>query len=133
MKETQLALDQKVSVKVQRGKIIIEPAMRKDYSLEELVVGITTGNTHVESDFGKRVRIVGCASEDKSIAHGLGRKPIIQLRSAFPVGSNNTLTAPWISLVTRDRQCNRIDSDKANALPWPHHTFRTGARHGRHP
>ena len=55
MKEAQLTLDQKVSVKVLRGKIIIEPANRKEYKLEELVAGITTDNSHAESDFGKPV------------------------------------------------------------------------------
>lgn len=55
MKEAHLALDQKVSIKVLRGKIIIEPATRTEYKLEELVAGITSGNTHVESDFGKPV------------------------------------------------------------------------------
>ncbi len=53
MKEAQLTLDQKVSVKVLRGKIIIEPAARKEYKLEDLVAGITSENTHAESDFGK--------------------------------------------------------------------------------
>ncbi len=52
MKEAHLVLDQKVSVKVVRGKIVIEPASRKEYKLEELVAGITSGNTHAESDFG---------------------------------------------------------------------------------
>lgn len=55
MKEAQLTLDQKVLVKVLRGKIIIEPATRKEYKLEELVAGITSDNTHVESDFGKPI------------------------------------------------------------------------------
>jgi antitoxin MazE len=55
MKEAQLTIDQEVSVKVSRGKIIIEPAIRKEYKLEELVAGITSSNTHVESDFGKPV------------------------------------------------------------------------------
>ena len=55
MKEAHLTLDQKVSVKVFRGKIIIEPATRKEYKLENLVAGITSSNTHVESDFGKPV------------------------------------------------------------------------------
>ena len=55
MKEAQLTLDQKVSVKVLRGKIIIEPANRKEYKLEELVAGITTDNSHAGSDFGKPV------------------------------------------------------------------------------
>jgi antitoxin MazE len=55
MKEAQLVLDQKVTVKVLRGKIIIEPATRKEYKLEDLVAGITPGNVHEESDFGKPV------------------------------------------------------------------------------
>ena len=55
MKEAQLTIDQEVSVKVSRGKIIIEPAIRKEYKLEELVAGITSSNTHAESDFGKPV------------------------------------------------------------------------------
>jgi len=40
---------------VLRGKIIIEPATRKEYKLAELVAGITSGNTHMESDFGKPI------------------------------------------------------------------------------
>ena len=55
MKEAHLVLDQKVSVKVVRGKIVIEPASRKEYKLEELVAGITSGNTHAESEFGSPV------------------------------------------------------------------------------
>ena len=55
MKEAQLTIDQEVSVKVSRGKIIIEPATRKEYKLEELVAGINSANTHSESDFGKPV------------------------------------------------------------------------------
>jgi antitoxin MazE len=55
MKEAHLTLDQRVSVKVLRGKIIIEPVNRKEYKLEELVAGITADNSHAESDFGKPV------------------------------------------------------------------------------
>ncbi len=55
MKEAHLVMDQKVSVKVSRGKIIIEPAIRKEYKLEDLVAGINPRNTHAESDFGKPV------------------------------------------------------------------------------
>jgi antitoxin MazE len=55
MKEAQLTIDQEVSVKVLRGKIIIEPATRKEYKLEELVAGINSANTHAESDFGKPI------------------------------------------------------------------------------
>ncbi len=55
MKEAHLTLDQRVSVKVLRGKIIIEPVNRKEYKLEELVAGITADISHAESDFGKPV------------------------------------------------------------------------------
>ncbi|MBM3336768.1 MAG: PbsX family transcriptional regulator [Betaproteobacteria bacterium] len=55
MKEAHLVLDQKVSVKVVRGKIVIEPAGRKEYKLEELVAGITPRNIHADSDFGSPV------------------------------------------------------------------------------
>ncbi len=53
MKEAQLALDQKVSVKVLRGKIIIEPATRQEYKLEDLIKGITPNNSHSEVDVGQ--------------------------------------------------------------------------------
>ncbi len=53
MKEAGLSVDQKVSVNVQRGKIVIEPLTV--YSLDELVAGITKDNQHADTDFGKRV------------------------------------------------------------------------------
>lgn len=55
MKEAQLKIGQKVSVKVSRGKIIVEPTTRKEHELEELVTRITSSNTHAKSDFGKPV------------------------------------------------------------------------------
>ena len=55
MKEAQLALDQKVSVKVLRGKIIIEPATRQEYKLEDLIKGITPSNSHSEVDVGQPI------------------------------------------------------------------------------
>lgn len=53
MKEAGLSVDQKVSVNVQRGKIVIEPLTV--YSLEELVAGINDDNQHQDTEFGKRV------------------------------------------------------------------------------
>lgn len=53
MKEAGLSVDQKVSVNVQHGKIVIEPLTV--YSLDELVAGITKDNQHADTDFGKRV------------------------------------------------------------------------------
>jgi antitoxin MazE len=55
MKSAQFNIDQLVSVKVQKGRIVIEPMMRTQYQLEELLAGITPKNLHSESDFGKPV------------------------------------------------------------------------------
>jgi antitoxin MazE len=55
MKSAQFNIDQLVSVKVQKGRIIIEPMMKGQYQLEELLAGITPKNLHSESDFGKPV------------------------------------------------------------------------------
>ncbi len=53
MKEAGLSVDQKVSVNVQRGRIVIEPVAV--YTIEDLVAGITDDNQHANTDFGKRV------------------------------------------------------------------------------
>jgi len=53
MKSAQLNIDQIVSVKVQKGRIVIEPMMKQEFQLEELLAGITTKNLHGESDFGQ--------------------------------------------------------------------------------
>ncbi len=55
MQEAKLSVDQKVSVNVQRGKIVIEPVAGISYSLDELVAGITDDNQHEDTSFGKRV------------------------------------------------------------------------------
>lgn len=55
MKEAQLVVDQKVSVKVLRGKIVVEPALQKEYKLDDLVAGITPANSHAEIDVGAPV------------------------------------------------------------------------------
>jgi antitoxin MazE len=55
MKSAQFNIDQLVSVKVQKGRIVIEPMMKREYQLEELLAGITSKNLHSESDFGKPV------------------------------------------------------------------------------
>jgi antitoxin MazE len=55
MKSAQLNIDQLVSVKVQKGRIVIEPMMKQDYPLEKLLAGITAKNLHSDSDFGKPV------------------------------------------------------------------------------
>jgi antitoxin MazE len=52
MKSAQLNIDQQVSVKVQKGQIVIEPVAKREYPLEELLGGITAKNLHSEVDFG---------------------------------------------------------------------------------
>lgn len=55
MKSAQLNIDQLVSVKVQKGRIVIEPMAKQEYPLVELLSGITAKNLHGEADFGSPV------------------------------------------------------------------------------
>ena len=52
MKSAQLNIDQLVSVKVQKGRIVIEPMAKQEYPLDALLSGITAKNLHGEADFG---------------------------------------------------------------------------------
>jgi antitoxin MazE len=55
MKSASLNIDQIVSVKVQKGRIVIEPLVQQEYQLKELLAGITTKNLHSEVNFGRPV------------------------------------------------------------------------------
>ena len=55
MQAARLSVDEAVDVREESGRIIIEPAQRKEYDLTELVKGITRENLHDEVDFGKPV------------------------------------------------------------------------------
>jgi antitoxin MazE len=55
LKEAGYRLEQKVQIVVSRGRIVIQPAERVQYDLEELVGGITASNTHGEFSFGRPV------------------------------------------------------------------------------
>ena len=55
LKEAGYRLEQKVEVTVSRGRIVIQPAERVQYDLDELVGGITASNMHGEFSFGKPV------------------------------------------------------------------------------
>ena len=55
MKAAGISLEQKVSLTVTRGRIVIAPSRKIDYDLDELVGGITTKNSHPEVSFGKPV------------------------------------------------------------------------------
>ncbi|MBS4098059.1 MAG: AbrB/MazE/SpoVT family DNA-binding domain-containing protein [Sulfuricella sp.] len=51
MEAAHLSLDQPVEVRVENGRVIIEPAS-PSYSLDDLLAGITPQNCHAEQGFG---------------------------------------------------------------------------------
>lgn len=53
MQAAHLDLDEAVDVREESGRIVIEPARRKEYDLAELLKGITRENLHDEADFGR--------------------------------------------------------------------------------
>ena len=55
MQSAHLSLDQKVSIRVLKGKLIIEPISQEEYSLDKLVSGITPQNCHAEINTGAPV------------------------------------------------------------------------------
>jgi antitoxin MazE len=55
MSAARLELEQRVQVTVEEGRVIIEPLGRIEYSLEQLVAGITRKNSHPEVGFGAPV------------------------------------------------------------------------------
>lgn len=50
----QLQADNLVNMRAENGKIIIEP-IRQEYSLEQLLAGITAGNMHQEIETGEPI------------------------------------------------------------------------------
>lgn len=53
LREAGYRLDQKVEIVVSDGRIIIQPADRIEYRLDDLVAGITRANAHESVDFGR--------------------------------------------------------------------------------
>ena len=51
MEAAHLRLEQAVDIRVENGRIVIEP-VAPSYCLEDLLAGITTQNRHSEQDFG---------------------------------------------------------------------------------
>ncbi len=51
MAAAHLTLDQAVEVRVENGRVIIEP-VAPTYVLDDLLAGITPENRHAEQDFG---------------------------------------------------------------------------------
>ena len=55
LKEASMSLEQKVTILVDRGRIVIEPCQKVEYNLDDLVAGINARNIHAELSFGKPV------------------------------------------------------------------------------
>ena len=53
--ETNLQVDDPVTIRAEDGRIVIEPAGSLVYSIDDLVAGITDDNRHGETDFGPPV------------------------------------------------------------------------------
>lgn len=54
-KDARLTTGSTVDISVRDGKIVIDPHVKKDYSLEELLKGVTRKNLHAEIDTGEAV------------------------------------------------------------------------------
>lgn len=50
--ETLLEPDSEVDLKMVEGKLVVTPIIKTDYSLEQLLEGITKDNIHAEVDTG---------------------------------------------------------------------------------
>ena len=55
LKQAGYQLEQKVDLVVSLGRIIIQPAKKIEYDLDDLVNGIPAGNTHDEVSFRRPV------------------------------------------------------------------------------
>lgn len=53
--EIGLSAETSVEVSLQEGKLVIEPAPAEEFTLEQLVAGITEENRHAETDWGPAV------------------------------------------------------------------------------
>lgn len=52
MKIASFDIEQRVTIKATKGRIVIEPADKLEFKLEDLVAGITRANVHDEIVFG---------------------------------------------------------------------------------
>ncbi len=55
MAEAQLEIDQPVDVRVENGRVIIEPLPKPEFTLDTLLAGVTSENLHDAEDFGPPV------------------------------------------------------------------------------
>ena len=52
MQIASFGIEQRVTIKASKGRIVIEPAENAEFSLKQLVAGITRENVHDEVSFG---------------------------------------------------------------------------------
>ena len=55
LKAAGFALEQKVTLVVSSGRMVIQPSENVTYTLDNLLAGITSDNAHSEFSFGKPV------------------------------------------------------------------------------
>lgn len=55
MEATNLMLNDPVDIREEAGRIVIEPIRVKEYTLDQLLAGITPQNLHAQIDFGAPV------------------------------------------------------------------------------
>ncbi|BBU60241.1 antitoxin MazE [Methylosinus sp. C49] len=55
MEQARLEIDQAVEVRVEGGSVVIEPLAAPEFSLEDLLAGVTSENLHEEESFGPPV------------------------------------------------------------------------------
>jgi antitoxin MazE len=55
MKEANFSVEQKVTMVVTRGRIVIEPSEVVEYALDDLLEGINSKNVHAEVSVGRPV------------------------------------------------------------------------------
>ena len=53
--QSKIRQDEYVNLTLDKNKIIVEPVIEKEYTLEELISGIKKSNLHKEVDFGNKV------------------------------------------------------------------------------
>ncbi|MGJ0454241.1 MAG: AbrB/MazE/SpoVT family DNA-binding domain-containing protein [Methylocystis sp.] len=55
MEEARLEIDQAVDIRVEAGRVVIEPLAAPEFTLDALLAGVTRDNLHDEEDFGAPV------------------------------------------------------------------------------
>jgi antitoxin MazE len=53
--QLKIAVGSPVDLKIEDGRIIVEPSGKKEYKLDELLAGITRENRHESVEWGKAV------------------------------------------------------------------------------